>query len=109
MRNVSHGLGKALSKTLGMEEDFIEKSMKLESGFDVCAMNVYPPNSETKTEMGLPDHTDPGFIVSLIQEGGVGGLQIMTHRGNWINVKMSQNDAMFINLGDHLEVQLRKL
>ncbi|KAF4375302.1 hypothetical protein G4B88_021968 [Cannabis sativa] len=71
MREVVHGLGKAISKTLGMEESFIEKAFKLESGFDVVALNYYPPNFKSKGSMGLPDHTDPGFFVSLIQDSHV--------------------------------------
>ncbi|CAI0623763.1 unnamed protein product [Linum tenue] len=52
--------------------------------------------------MGLAEHTDPGFIISLIQDMD-GGLQILTHQGQWINVHIPPN-AILIQLGDQLEV-----
>lgn len=104
LREVVHGLGQAVSKTLGMEEVFIEKAFKLESGFDVSAMNLYPPNFQSKGAVGVPDHTDPGFFVSLIQDVN-GGLQVLSHSGKWINVNMPPN-AIFINVGDQLEVYI---
>ncbi|KAM6581441.1 hypothetical protein CsatA_005215 [Cannabis sativa] len=103
MREVVHGLGKAISKTLGMEESFIEKAFKLESGFDVVALNYYPPNFKSKGSMGLPDHTDPGFFVSLIQDVN-GGLQILSHQGKRININYMPSNAILINIGDHLEI-----
>ncbi|XP_030485227.1 2-oxoglutarate-dependent dioxygenase 19-like [Cannabis sativa] len=103
MREVVHGLGKAISKTLGMEESFIEKAFKLESGFDVSAMNLYPPNFKSKGSIGVPDHTDPGFFVSLIQDIN-GGLQILSHQGKWIDVNYMPSNAILINTGDHLEI-----
>lgn len=105
MREVVRGLGKAVSKTLGFEECYIDKAFNLESGFDVSAMNLYPPNFESKGAMGVPDHTDPGFFVSLVQDIN-GGLQILSHTGNWINVVNMLPNAIFINLGDHLEVYI---
>ncbi|CAI0544589.1 unnamed protein product [Linum tenue] len=54
--------------------------------------------------MGLAEHTDPGFIVSLVQDMD-GGLQILTHQGKWINVHIPPH-AILIQLGDQLEVYL---
>ncbi|KAL5571726.1 hypothetical protein UlMin_021323 [Ulmus minor] len=102
MREVVNGMGKAVSKTLGFEENYIEKAFNLNSGFDVSAMNLYPPNFKSKGSVGVPDHTDPGFFVSLIQDFN-GGLQILSHNGKLINVNMPPK-AIFINLGDHLEI-----
>ncbi|KAK9947993.1 hypothetical protein M0R45_003584 [Rubus argutus] len=102
MRRIVHGLGKAISNAMGFEECYIEKAFNLDSGFDICSMNLYPPNFRSKSSMGLPNHTDPGFFVSLIQDVN-GGLQILSHKGEWIDVNMPPN-AIFINLGDHLEI-----
>ena len=104
LRVIVHGLGKAVSKSMGFEECYIEKAFKLDSGFDMSAMNLYPPNFRSKGSIGVPNHTDPGFFVSLIQDVN-GGLQILSHNGEWINVNMPPN-AIFINLGDHLEVHI---
>ncbi|GLT55870.1 hypothetical protein SLA2020_289560 [Shorea laevis] len=99
---VELGLARALSKILGMEETFIEKAFKLQAGFDVTAMNFYPPSSQSKGPIGLPDHTDPGLFVSLIQDVN-GGLQILSQKGKWISVKIPPN-AIFINFGDQIEI-----
>ncbi|CAN1234629.1 Protein DMR6-LIKE OXYGENASE 1, partial [Linum perenne] len=86
----------------GQHESYIETTLDLESGFDVAAMNRYPPNFESKGTMGLAEHTDPGFIISLIQDMD-GGLQILTHQGKWVNVHIPPY-AILIQLGDQLEV-----
>ncbi|KAI9077575.1 hypothetical protein K1719_040507 [Acacia pycnantha] len=102
MRNIVVGLAKAMSKTLGFEENYLEKAFELESGFDVSAMNLYPPNHVSKGHVGVGDHTDPGFIITLTQDVN-GGLQILSHTGKWINVYIPHH-AILIQLGDHLEI-----
>ncbi|QCE03036.1 Isopenicillin N synthase-like [Vigna unguiculata] len=102
MRRVEIGLARAVSKTLGFEEQFIEKELELKSGFDVMAMNLYPPNAKSNGAVGLSEHTDPGFIISLIQDIN-GGLQILSHKGNWINAYIPHH-AILIQLGDQLEI-----
>ncbi|MFQ6665217.1 hypothetical protein Gotur_032016 [Gossypium turneri] len=102
MHEVELGLAKAILKILGYEETYIKKEFKLEVGFDVSAMNLYPPSFQSKGSIGVPEHTDPGFFVSLIQDAN-GGLQMLTHKGNWVTVNIPQN-AIFINLGDHLQI-----
>lgn len=101
-KNVKIGLARAISKILGYEECYIEKVFNLESGFDVAAMNVYPPHFQSESSIGVPSHTDPGFIISLIQDVN-GGLQVLSHNGKWINVYIPPN-AFLIQIGDHLEV-----
>ncbi|KAK7320925.1 hypothetical protein VNO77_30881 [Canavalia gladiata] len=96
------GLARAVSKTLGLEENYIEKEFNLKSGFDVMAMNLYPPNFRSKGAIGLPEHTDPGFVVTLVQDVN-GGLQILSHQGKWISVYIPHH-AILIQLGDHLEI-----
>ncbi|KAG5129175.1 hypothetical protein JHK84_035572 [Glycine max] len=102
MRTIVVGLARAVSETLGFEENYIEKEFNLKSGFDVMAMNLYPPNSRSKGAIGIPEHTDPGFVVSLVQDVD-GGLQILSHQGKWINAYIPHH-AILIQLGDHLEV-----
>ncbi|CAN1199144.1 2-oxoglutarate-dependent dioxygenase 19 [Linum perenne] len=87
---VKLGLARAMSIILGQKESYIETSLNLESGFDVVANNSYPPNVSSKGTTRLPEHTDPGFIISLIQDMD-GGLQILTHQGKWINVHIPPN------------------
>ncbi|KAJ1390881.1 Oxoglutarate/iron-dependent dioxygenase [Sesbania bispinosa] len=98
MRMVEIGLARAMSKTLGFEENFIEEALNLKSRFDVMALNLYPPNAKSKGVVGLSEHTDPGFIITLVQDKD-GGLQILTHKGKWINVYIPHH-AILIQLGD---------
>ncbi|KAF3440137.1 hypothetical protein FNV43_RR18415 [Rhamnella rubrinervis] len=100
-REVTLNLARAVSKTLGYEESYLEKVFELENGTDVSAMNVYPPWFESSTPIGLPAHFDAGYLVSLVQNVN-GGLQAL-HKGKWINVNMPPN-SIFINNGDHLEI-----
>lgn len=104
MRTIVGGLARAMSKNLGFEENYIETAFNLKSGFDVMAMNLYPPNSRSKGTLNLPEHTDPGFVITLVQDVN-GGLQILSHKGKWINVYIPHH-AILIQLGDHLEVIL---
>lgn len=102
MRTIVGGLARAMSKNLGFEENYIENAFNLKSGFDVMAMNLYPPNSRSKGVLNLPEHTDPGFVITLVQDVN-GGLQILSHKGKWINVYIPHH-AILIQLGNHLEV-----
>ncbi|XP_016731676.1 2-oxoglutarate-dependent dioxygenase 19-like [Gossypium hirsutum] len=102
MHEVELGLAKAISTILGHEETYIEKEFKLEAGFDMAILNLYPPSLQSKGSIGLAEHTDPGFFVSLIQNVN-GGLQILSHKGNWITVHLPRN-TIFIGIGDHLEI-----
>ncbi|CAI0395813.1 unnamed protein product [Linum tenue] len=107
VHEVSLGLGRAMSLILGQEESYIENAFNLESGFNVAAMNRYPPNFQSKGTMGLAEHTDPGFIISLVQNMD-GGLQILTHQGQWINVHIPPN-TILIQLGDQLESHIHRV
>ncbi|KAG4403549.1 hypothetical protein AAZX31_01G125200 [Glycine max] len=102
MRKIVIGLARAVSKTLGFEEHFVEKALNLKSGFDVLAMNLYPPNAKSKGAVGLSEHTDPGFVITLLQDIN-GGLQILSHKGKWINAYIPHH-AILIQLGDQLEI-----
>ncbi|KAK7244093.1 hypothetical protein RIF29_38911 [Crotalaria pallida] len=102
MRAVVVGLASAVSKTLGFEENYIENAFNLKSGFDVMSMNLYPPNSRSKGAVGLSEHTDPGFVITLQQDVD-GGFQILSHNGRWINAYIPHR-AILIQLGDHLEI-----
>ncbi|TYI38786.1 hypothetical protein ES332_A02G053000v1 [Gossypium tomentosum] len=67
-----------------------------------ATFNLYPPSLQSKGSIGLAEHTDPGFFVSLIQDVN-GGLQMLSHKGNWITVNIPRN-SIFISIGDHLEI-----
>ncbi|MFQ6628351.1 hypothetical protein Gotur_007592 [Gossypium turneri] len=78
------------------------RNSSLEAGFDVATLNLYPPSLQSKGSTGLAEHTDPGFFVSLVQDVN-GGLQVLSHKGNWITVNIPRN-TIFIGIRDHLEI-----
>jgi len=65
-------------------------------------MNLYPPNSGSNGAIGIDEHTDPGFVITLVQDVD-GRLQMLSHQGKWNNVYIPHH-AILIQLGDHLEV-----
>ncbi|KAL3515504.1 hypothetical protein ACH5RR_022406 [Cinchona calisaya] len=100
-RQMGRKLIGGISQSLGLEEDYIEKLLDLESGLLIFAANYYPPCPQPKLAMGMPPHSDHSLLTLLLQNG-VGGLQIQ-HKGKWVNVNALPN-SFLVNTGDHLEI-----
>ncbi|KAF5207081.1 2-oxoglutarate and Fe(II)-dependent oxygenase superfamily protein [Thalictrum thalictroides] len=100
-RQVARELLKAISESLGLEENCIDKTMELESCFQILISNLYPPCPQPDLAMGMPPHSDHGLLTLLIQNQN-GGLQL-NHNGKWVNVHASPN-TFLVNTGDHLEI-----
>ncbi|KAK7363103.1 hypothetical protein VNO77_05233 [Canavalia gladiata] len=98
---VGRELLKGISESLGLEGSYIEKRMKLDSGLQMMAANLYPPCPQPELAMGIPPHSDHGLLNFLIQNG-VSGLQVF-HNGKWINVTSTPN-CLLVLVSDHLEV-----
>ena len=101
MRELGIQLLRAISKTLGFEECYIEKRMKLESGHDFISANDYPLRLYSENQLGQPPHYDTGLLVLLLP-GESNGLQL-EHHGKWINVNPQPNSIVVI-IADHIEV-----
>lgn len=101
-REVTTELLKGISKGLGLEECYIEKKTNFDAGFQLFAVNLYPPCPQPELAIGIPAHTDHSLLTLLI-ENEIGGLQIQ-HNGEWFNVNPVPN-SFLVNTGDHLEVQ----
>ena len=101
MRKVAGELLKGISKSLGLEEWYIDKTMNMDSGLQILTVNLYPPCPQPEYAMGLPPHSDHSFLTLLIQNG-IGGLQVQ-HKGQWFDVNPIPN-SILVNTGDHLEV-----
>lgn len=97
---------KGISQSLGLEENYINKRMKVNSGSQLLVINFYPPCPKPELVMGLPAHTDHGLL-TLLMQNELGGLQIQ-HQDKWIPVHPLPN-SFVINVGDHLEVKLTKI
>ncbi|KAK7275808.1 hypothetical protein RIF29_16932 [Crotalaria pallida] len=92
---------KGISKSLGLEENYIHERMNVESGSQLLVINFYPPCPKPELAMGLPAHTDHGLL-TLLMQNELGGLQIQ-HNGKWIPIHPLPN-SFLINTGDHMEI-----
>lgn len=101
IREVARELLRGISESLGLEASYIDKTLSLDSGFQILTANLYPPCPQPDLAMGMPPHSDHGLLTILIQNEN-GGLQLQ-HNGNWVNVNASSN-SFLVNTGDHIEV-----
>ncbi|KAK3406261.1 protein DMR6-LIKE OXYGENASE 2 [Eucalyptus grandis] len=74
---------------------------EFEDGSQLMVVNCYPQCPEPDLTLGMPPHSDYGFLTLLLQDQ-VQGLQIQ-HKDEWHTVQPIP-DALIINVGDHLEI-----
>ncbi|KAI3909313.1 hypothetical protein MKW92_005002 [Papaver armeniacum] len=79
--------------------DFVTK--EFENGSHVMVINYYPSCPQPELTLGMPPHSDYGFLTLLLQDE-VEGLQIQ-HEGQWVIVEPIPN-SFVVNVGDHLEI-----
>ncbi|KAH7537035.1 hypothetical protein FEM48_Zijuj03G0049600 [Ziziphus jujuba var. spinosa] len=77
-------------------------TMEFEDGSQLIVMNCYPSCPEPELTLGIPPHSDYGFLTLLLQDQQVQGLQIQ-HQQEWVNVEPLPN-SFIVNVGDHLEI-----
>ena len=73
IREVGGELLKRISKRLGLEEWYINKTMDMDSGLQVLTANLYLPYPQPEYAMGMPPHSYHNFLTLLILNG-IGGL-----------------------------------
>ncbi|OIW10449.1 hypothetical protein TanjilG_00387 [Lupinus angustifolius] len=100
-RKVGRELLKGISENLGLEPDYIDRTMNLDSGLQILTANLYPPCPQPEFAMGMPPHSDHGLL-NLLMQNGVSGLQVF-HNNKWINVSSTPN-CLLVLVSDHLEV-----
>ena len=101
VRGLVQRLLEAISESLGLEGDCIEKALGKQGQH--MALNYYPPCPQPELTYGLPGHTDPNLITILLQDD-VPGLQVLRN-GKWIAVNPIPN-TFIVNIGDQMQVQL---
>lgn len=92
MRVVMEALGLRKEETL-MEE--------FQEGSHILIVNYFPPCPNPDLTLGMPPHSDYGFLTLLLQDD-IAGLQVY-HHGRWLTVD-PLFDSILVNVGDHLEV-----
>uniref|UniRef100_A0A7N0V0I1 Fe2OG dioxygenase domain-containing protein n=1 Tax=Kalanchoe fedtschenkoi TaxID=63787 RepID=A0A7N0V0I1_KALFE len=103
-KNLFVKLMDAILESLGLRDSSIDADEMLEgfeNGSQLMVVNCYPPCPQPELTLGMPPHSDYGFLTLLLQDE-VRGLQIQ-HRGNWVTVDPIPN-AFVVNVGDHLEI-----
>ncbi|KAF7843738.1 protein DMR6-LIKE OXYGENASE 2-like [Senna tora] len=99
MRGLSMRLVEAISESLGLERDYINKALGQHGQH--MAINYYPPCPEPELTYGLPGHADPNVITILLQDR-VPGLQVLKD-AKWLAVNPIPN-TFTVNIGDQIQV-----
>ncbi|KAF0898418.1 hypothetical protein E2562_007256 [Oryza meyeriana var. granulata] len=70
-------------------------------GTQMMTVNCYPECPQPELTLGMPPHSDYGFLTLVLQDE-VAGLQVM-HAGDWLTVEPLPG-SFVVNVGDHLEI-----
>ncbi|RXI00036.1 hypothetical protein DVH24_030526 [Malus domestica] len=100
MRDMGIQLLRGISKSLGLEECYIEKKMKLESGYNILGPSYYPALSNFS--IGQFPHRDPSLLVLVARNVGR-GVQIQ-HQAKWLHAD-SPPGSILVIAADHMEVR----
>ncbi|KNA23945.1 hypothetical protein SOVF_019300 [Spinacia oleracea] len=94
----------AIAKSLNIEENRFFKTCGGEEGINIYArFNYYPPCSSSSGQfLSLEPHSDGTILTILLQDKQVEGLQVEKDN-QWFKVPIVP-DALFINIGDQLEI-----
>lgn len=92
-------LMEVLFESLGLKPDYLHKDIG--EGSQVMAVNCYPSCPEPNLTLGLPPHSDYGFLTILLQSQR--GLEIIDTDGKWKSVPLVKG-GLVVQLGDHMEV-----
>lgn len=99
LRNLALRLVEAISESLGLEKDYINKALGKHGQH--MAINYYPPCPEPELTYGLPAHADPNVITILLQNDVV-GLQVLKD-DKWVTINPVPN-TFIVNIGDQIQV-----
>ncbi|VAI87469.1 unnamed protein product [Triticum turgidum subsp. durum] len=71
------------------------------AGSHMMTVNCYPACPQPELTLGMPPHSDYGFLTLVLQDD-VEGLQVM-HGGEWLTVDPVPG-SFVVNVGDHFEI-----
>ncbi|CAF2095122.1 unnamed protein product [Brassica napus] len=92
---------KAILESLEIDGEGDKAAEELKEGSQLVVVNCYPPCPQPELTLGMPPHSDYGFVTLLLQDD-VEGLQIMYH-DEWVTVDPIPV-SFVVNVGDHLEI-----
>ncbi|KAG0449177.1 hypothetical protein HPP92_027489 [Vanilla planifolia] len=92
-------LMEAILEILGLGSDTLQE---FKEGTHMVIINCFPPCPEPELTLGMPPHSDYGFLTILLQDTNVKGLQVQCG-DDWVTVDPIP-DSLFVNVGDHLEI-----
>lgn len=108
VRKVAARVLEAMAEGLGIAPlDALSAMVAAEGSDQVFRVNHYPPCTALQglghSATGFGAHTDPQLL-SLLRSNGTSGLQVaLQDDGRWVSVP-SDRDALFVNVGDSLQV-----
>jgi isopenicillin N synthase-like dioxygenase len=91
----------ACAEALGQPRDAFQ-SLYREAPWLTMKLIRYPGRSEGEDDQGVGAHKD-GELLSLILQDGIGGLQVRTDDGDWIDA-MPSPGSYVVNVGEQLEL-----
>ncbi|XP_057513774.1 probable 2-oxoglutarate-dependent dioxygenase SLC1 [Actinidia eriantha] len=102
MEAIIESLGLAITtNNITRQDDNDNILEELKDGSQLMVVNCYPPCPEPHLTLGMPPHSDYGFLTLLLQDE-VEGLQIQL-RERWFTVQPIPT-SFVVNVGDHLEI-----
>jgi len=105
LMNLSEVLLKAMSSTLGLDEDYLHMAFGGSKGISASMrVNYYPKCPEPELTLGLSSHSDPGGITLLLVDENVKGTQVRKEN-TWVTVQPIPG-AFVVNVGDQIQVIL---
>ncbi|KAL3327691.1 hypothetical protein AABB24_035389 [Solanum stoloniferum] len=97
----SLGINVATQNKIQQNDEDDEMLKEFEDGSQLMAVNFYPPCPNPDLTLGMPPHSDYGFLTLLLQDE-VEGLQVKCN-DDWVTIQPIPN-AFVVNVGDHLEI-----
>lgn len=100
IRKVGIVLFASMMEGLGLGSSYMKQ--EFEEGVHIMGINSYPPSSESMMKMGIPPHTDHGFMTILLQN--TPGLHVLDRTdGQWKSVPDAECSIVVV-LADYTEV-----
>ncbi|CAI9101233.1 OLC1v1038507C1 [Oldenlandia corymbosa var. corymbosa] len=86
-------------ESLGLGPKYIDED--IEKGSQAMAVNCYPRCPQPDLVLGIPPHSDYGYLTIILQSQQ--GLEIMDCDNRWCRIPI-QKGALVIQIGDQLEI-----